>query len=215
MILVVGGIKGGVGKTTLATNLTVLRAKEDENRRVLLLDTDEISQSASHWRAQRYIEGLSANWTSNLLFGQAVVEELPKMANDYDDIIIDVPGLDSVAQRGALMMANVFLMPFRPASFDLWTLGWLSSFVKEVRKVNAKIKILGVINQACHSGNENKEAFGIISEHADITCLEETIGSRKAFQFAALSGMGVSELKNPDKKAVAEIRMLYETIYMQ
>ena len=39
MIIVVGGIKGGSGKSTIATNLSILRAKE--GRDVLLVDADD------------------------------------------------------------------------------------------------------------------------------------------------------------------------------
>ena len=39
MIVVIGGIKGGSGKTTPATNLTVMRTLEGRN--ILLVDADD------------------------------------------------------------------------------------------------------------------------------------------------------------------------------
>ena len=39
MIIVVGGIKGGSGKTTVATNLAVIRSAEGKD--VLLIDSDD------------------------------------------------------------------------------------------------------------------------------------------------------------------------------
>ena len=50
MILVCGGIKGGVGKTTLAKDLTILRATEGKD--VLLVDADE-QATASDFTAIR------------------------------------------------------------------------------------------------------------------------------------------------------------------
>ena len=48
MIVVVGGIKGGSGKTTVATNLSVIRAME--SRDVLLIDADD-QETASDFTA--------------------------------------------------------------------------------------------------------------------------------------------------------------------
>ena len=50
MILVCGGIKGGSGKTTIATNLTAMRAKAGKD--VLLVDADE-QESATIFTAIR------------------------------------------------------------------------------------------------------------------------------------------------------------------
>ena len=46
MVILIGGEKGGTGKTTLATNLAALRAQSGKD--VLLLDTD-VQASASYW----------------------------------------------------------------------------------------------------------------------------------------------------------------------
>ena len=39
MIIVVGGIKGGSGKTTIATNIAIMRSYEKPN--ILLVDADD------------------------------------------------------------------------------------------------------------------------------------------------------------------------------
>ena len=56
MIVVVGGIKGGSGKTTVATNLAVIRAAEDHD--VILIDADD-QETASDFtvlRNERQVE---------------------------------------------------------------------------------------------------------------------------------------------------------------
>ena len=123
MILVCGGIKGGVGKTTLATNMAVMRANDGND--VLLVDADD-QGTASDFTAIRneaMAERGGAGYTSIKLHGAAVRSEVTRMAKKYDDIVIDVGGRDTAGQRAALSVATFYVIPFLPGSFDVWTLG--------------------------------------------------------------------------------------------
>jgi chromosome partitioning protein len=80
MILVCGGIKGGVGKTTLATNMAVMRANDGND--VLLVDADD-QGTASDFTAIRneaMAERGGAGYTSIKLHGAAVRSEVTRMA---------------------------------------------------------------------------------------------------------------------------------------
>ncbi len=211
MILVIGGIKGGSGKTTLSTNLAVLRSTQ--GKRVLLIDTDE-QRSASDWADQRSALNIETSWTTIQLHGNSIHREISKLSLNYDDIIIDAGGRESFSQRSSLTVADKFLVPFRPKSLDVWTLGKVNDIISEVNSVNHKLKCYAVINQADSIGTDNKDAYDALSECPDLNCLPIFIGYRKAFSSAAAQGLGVSELKPIDKKAIQEINSLYETIYI-
>jgi chromosome partitioning protein len=75
MIIVVGGIKGGSGKTTLATNLTVMRARE--GKKVLLVDAGE-QRSASDWADQREGLGIKTDWLTIQLAGKGIYAQLQR-----------------------------------------------------------------------------------------------------------------------------------------
>jgi chromosome partitioning protein len=210
MILVVGGIKGGSGKTTLATNLTVIRALE--GKKVLLIDADE-QRSASDWADQRESLGITTPWTTIQLAGKSIYAQIQKMVGDYEDIIIDVGGRDTTSQRSALTIADVFLVPFKPRSLDIWTIGSVKRMISEITAVNPKLKSYAVINQGDAKGSDNIDALDIIAECPDLACVPTSIGQRKSFANAAADGLGVIELKNSDKKATQEIRALYEMVY--
>lgn len=210
MLLVVGGIKGGSGKTTLATNFTVLRSQA--GKKVLLIDADE-QRSASDWVEQRMGLNYETPWTTIQLSGRSIYSEITKLAKNYDDIIIDTGGRDNSSQRSALTVADIFLIPFRPKSFDVWTMGGVNRLISEVSAINPKLKCLSIINQADSAGSDNKDAQEALSECPEIKCIPVFLGYRKAFSSAAARGLGVNEVKPIDKKAANEMTKLYEFIY--
>lgn len=210
MILVIGGIKGGSGKSTLATNLTVLRAQA--GRKVLLIDADE-QRSASDWADQRVALGVETPWTTIQLSGKNIHAEIVKLSKNYDDVLIDTGGRDNSSQRSALTVADTFLVPFRPKSLDVWTMGKVNTLISEANIINPKLKCCAVINQADAIGTDNKDAHDALSECPELKCFPIFLGYRKAFSSAAAKGLGVTELKPQDKKAISEITSLCELVY--
>lgn len=210
MIVVIGGIKGGSGKTTIATNLTVLRSSL--GKKVLLVDADE-QKSASSWSQQREAQGINTSWTTIQLAGSAVRSQILKMAGDYDDIIIDVGGRDTTSQRSALIVADYYIVPFQPRSLDIWTLGSVKNLISESSSLNIKLQSYALINRGDAIGNDNNEALEVIKDCPNLICLPHIVGQRKAFANAATDGLGVSEMRMIDKKALAEIQQVHDFIF--
>lgn len=211
MILVCGGIKGGVGKTTLATNMAILRSAAGKD--VLLVDADD-QGTASDFTAVRNetLQG-NAGYSSVKLHGAAVRAEVLRMAAKFDDVVIDVGGRDTAGQRAALSVANVYAVPFLPGSFDVWTLDSVANLVVEARAFNEKIKAVCLINRADPSGSDNEEAAAIALEIPGLTYIDAPLGNRKAFRTAAAQGLAVTETKRVDKKAVEELEKLYKCLF--
>ncbi len=207
MIVVLGGIKGGSGKTTLATNLVVMRAKE--GKRVLLIDADE-QKSASLWLIQRKVK---ANWATSQMFGRNIHSDIEKIQHNYDDIIIDVGGRDTTSQRSALVMADLYIVPFKPRSLDIWTIDDIVKIIEEMKSENENLKCFSIINQGDSIGDDNKQTIGILDEYEEIKRIDVVIGNRKSFANASGEGLGVVEMKKKDSKACEEITKLYNHIY--
>ena len=210
MILVCGGIKGGVGKTTLATSMVVLRSAT--GRDVLLVDADD-QATATDFTAVRNESLESAGYTSIQLHGAAVRNEVLKLAPKYDDIVIDVGGRDTAGQRAALLVADVYVVPFLPGSFDVWTLDSVGTLVEEAKAFNDKLKAVCVINRADAKGSDNQDAAEIASEIPGLVYVDAPLGNRKAFRAAAAQGLAVTELKPQDAKAISELNKLFEHLF--
>ena len=112
MILTVGGIKGGSGKTTVATNFACIAAAQ--NADVLLVDADD-QETASDFTAVRKEDYPAApRYTCTKLSGKAVRTEILELAPKYDHTIVDTGGRDTTSQRAALAVSQLLLVPFVP-----------------------------------------------------------------------------------------------------
>lgn len=210
MIITIGGIKGGCGKSLIATNLTVLRALKKKS--VLLIDADEQGTSGD-WTDHRTGLGVITPWTTIRLKGGAVRTEVQKLSKNYDDIIIDCGGRDTTSLRAALIVSDVFLVPFQPKSFDIWTAQKVSELVEEAKSLNDRLQSYAFINCAGTRGTDNDDAKSILSKVKGISLLPVTVALRKSFSNATAEGLGVIEL-NTDKKAIKEIKALHDMIFM-
>ena len=211
MIIVVGGIKGGSGKTTIATNLAVIRSAESYD--VLLIDADDQETATDFTILRNQTSPKGAGYTSIKLTGAAVRTETLRLAEKYQDIIIDTGGRDTTSQRAALTIANLLLVPFVPRSFDVWTLEKVGKLVTEMRTANLELQAYTFINRADSRGADNQEAAEVLKETEALTFVSTPLGTRKAFANAAAQGLAVTELKPQDPKATEEFLVLYRYIF--
>ena len=211
MILAVGNIKGGVGKTTLALNLAIARAASGHD--ILLVDGDE-QHTAITFTELRTDQLGGPGYTAVSLQGTALRTQVRQLAPKYDDIIIDVGGRDTGSLRAALTVTETLLITVQPRSFDLWAVDQMSELVKEAREINENLRALVVLNAADAQGRDNEDAAAALKEVQGIELLPLTIGRRKAFPNAAASGRAVTEQTPKDPKAVEELKALVQAIFI-
>lgn len=211
MIVVCGGIKGGSGKTTIATNFVVIGANLGKD--VLLVDADDQETSSDFTMIRNETKTGGAGYTCIKLTGPAVRTETLRMMKKYDHIVIDTGGRDTTSQRAALAVANCVLVPFVPRSFDVWTLGKVGELVEEMRPANPELRAFAFINRADPRGQDNNEAAEVIRETEGLEFIDVMLGSRKAFSNAAALGKAVTELKPQDGKATVETLTLFQRVF--
>ena len=212
MILVCGGIKGGVGKTTVATNLAVMRSLSGKD--VLLVDADAQGTASGFSAVRDEAMPNSSGLTTIRLVGKAVKTDVERLGKKHDDVIIDVGGQDTIAQRAAMLIADVYIAPFKPSSFDLWAIEDTDSLVADAKGFNENLRAICILNMADSSGKDNLEAAEIVSGMTNLVFQSTPLGNRKAFRNAASGGLSVVELKPRDEKAISEIEALYNSIYL-
>lgn len=212
MIILVGGEKGGPGKTTVATNLAAMRTSEIGD--VLLIDTDK-QPTASYWCSLREDKEIFPRVSSIQKYDKSVRTEILELKKKYTDIIIDAGGRDSPELRGSLLVCDKAIFPLRPSQFDLWTIGRLDHLVETASEINEKLEAYILVSQASPNPavKEAEEMTKFLSDFKSMHLLKSVLHERISYRRAALNGMAVSEYKPEDLKAIEEITNLYKEIF--
>jgi chromosome partitioning protein len=211
MIYTVGGIKGGGGKTTTATNLVIWLSRQGKD--VLLVDADEQETSTDFtaWREET-LHG-NVGYTAIQLTGENVRREVGKLQHKFDAIVIDTGGRDTTSQRAAIFVSDVLLLPFNPQSFDIWTVTKLQKLLEEIRSIKPDaLQALVFLNRAESSGIENLEAAEALMATEGFLYLDAPLIKRKAVARASGKGLSVWEYTPADEKAIIEFTNLFNKI---
>ena len=140
IILLVGGEKGGSGKSCLAQNIAVYLQRK--NKDVLLLDADP-QGTTTDWAKEREENDELMNLSCVQASGN-IRQTLKDIAKRYQVVVVDAGGQDSEALRSAMTVATHMLLPFRPKRRDLKTLVNVSQLVKLAKAVNPDMKVRAI-----------------------------------------------------------------------
>lgn len=188
LIITIANRKGGVGKTTIATNLAV--ALQNKGR-TLLVDADE-QRSSFKWNDYREskIDVLSAH--KNLL------DVLEPEVKEYDFILIDLAGRDSEAFREALLITDKLIIPTQASLLDLDVLPYIDEQLKKVHIDNKALKTFIVINKAPTNprSSEIEQARSYISDYPNFKLLQTVLRDRKQFRDAIVESKSVLEMQS-------------------
>lgn len=208
MILLIGGEKGGTGKTTIATNVAAMMINRNKN--VLLVDTDK-QESSSSWCAERQDNPLVKRIPCVQKFGKGLSREIEELSKYYSDIIIDAGGRENDELRLAMGVADKMYVPLKATQFDIWTINNLDKLVNEMKIVNRDLEVYIVMNMASThpSISAYKKVLTIIEDIPNLKVLTNPIHERISYIKAAQKGLCVHELDKPDLKAIEEINYLY------
>src|SRR5271169_6858234 len=141
LIISVINQKGGVGKTTLAISLAAAFA--GRKLRVLLVDADP-QGSALDWVAVR---GKDTPFAAVGIPKAILHVELPKMAKDYDAVVIDGPPRIYEVARSAVMASDAVLIPVLPSQFDVWAAEETVKLLEQCATYKQQLKAAFVINR--------------------------------------------------------------------
>jgi chromosome partitioning protein len=214
MLIAVATRKGGVGKTTLATNLAANRAAAGHTVKLIDADFDEYAYMWGQLRKQKEI---APDIRLSKMTGNIYADLMAERA-ETDTVIVDVGGKHSPELVYAIGACDVLVLPARAGQYDVWSLTAMSQMVSEMHASGKTFRVVPVMN-AISPQKGSALTAGLRSElerleqHFPVKPFQ--VVQRDAFSWAAAEGKGVSELKrNRDtEKAQDEIAALYAEVF--
>lgn len=208
MIIAISHQKGGVGKSTLAYNLSVELSKKYQTK-VVDLDVQQTITACNVIRSKFGQKKL------NILSFEDKKEFVNFLNNDPEDTltIIDTGGFDSGLNRVAMYAADLIITPVSTEFLEVIGLEKYKKIIKEVsKKVDKPIKTHVVLNKIHHAQQNFNDIKDFIDKSPNqFTLMNTVIRRRSDFTISLSHGFSVCEFdKNSDsskeiKKLVAEI----------
>ena len=195
--------KGGVGKTTLATNVAMCLA--EQGRRVLLIDADH-QGSALDWKAAR---GELQSFPVIGLPRDTIHREIGTLASGYDWVIIDGPPRISTVAKSAIAASDIVVIPVQPSPYDVWAARDIVDLIAEVRVVKDLIAVFAV-NRRIVGTAIGRDVEKALADYP-IGVLKTVICQRVSFAESAADGRTVLETE-PAGQAAGEVRGLVAEI---
>ena len=215
MILLVGGRKGGSGKSTIVMNICAALAQSGKD--VILVDADRQASSAE-WSLERSTNQTDKGAVHCVQKYDEIHKTLADLDKRYEYVVVDAAGRDSPELRSSMIVAHTLLIPVRPSQLDLNTIPGMQKIINDSRIINPNLRVLAILsmgptNPIIQESNEAKEFF---SEFPEIQLLKTIIRDRKVYRDSISDGLGVIEIENTSdsaKKAKKEITDLIAEIY--
>jgi chromosome partitioning protein len=179
MIIACGSIKNKGGKSLISANLVITRSAQ--NRKVLFIDADE-QEASVYWEELRSIPGINTSWTTIKLHGKALLEEINNLSQNYDDIIIDCGDGETTSLRSALVITDVFLVPFGATDFDIEAIKQACELIQHAKSLNKKLNAYTFINCAVGKSNYNQETKEILFQINNMKLLPVIGGLHEALE---------------------------------
>lgn len=204
-IIAVCNLKGGAGKSTLASNLA---GELSVHSTTALIDADSGQGTSSSWYALRD----QAGKTGKLAFAatdnhKALIAQVEARSESF--IIIDGPPRLSEMTRAMVMVSDLVLIPVAANAAEIWATGDLLSLIDEAKKIR-HIKVLGIWSRHRPGTRLGKDITDQVGDALDLQFCDSFMSQRIAYQRAIGEGKTVCETK--DSSARSEMNSLVHEV---
>lgn len=204
-------VKGGAGRSTVATNIAGELAKIG---RTVLIDGDMPQGTSASWYTMREQAGKAGGTDTNLVADTAadhreLIKKTEQHAKTADYIVLDGPPRIAEMTRAILMLADLCLVPVGASVAEIWATADLLNIIEQAKKVR-EIDARMVWTRHRSFTNLAKELSEQATAELGLPILKTPLALRVAYPEALGAGLTVAEL--PDQNARMELRFLIAEI---
>ena len=204
-------VKGGVGRSTVATNVAGELAKIG---RTVLIDGDMPQGTSASWYAIREQTGKAGGTDTNLVADTAadhreLIAKVEQYKPDADFIVLDGPPRIAEMTRAIMVLADLCLVPVGASVAEIWATADVLAIIEQAKKVRA-IDARMIWTRHRSFTNLAKELTEQATAELGLPILKTSLALRVAYPEALGAGLTVAEL--PDQNARMELRFLIAEI---
>jgi chromosome partitioning protein len=211
MFIVVANPKGGVGKSTVSTNLAVMFSAR--KRTVTLFDADR-QRSAHKWSLLRDNLGVLPRVHYRVGTGD-ITGDLEAARTESDVVIVDVGGKRGPEAAHALAFADDLVVPMAPSQFDVWALDDMTAMLDSFKSAGIAFRSRIVLNNVPYHKNSidvRSTRAALNNYMAYFQPCETALVGRGVFRDAITRGLAVPEA-DTEGKATQNLNALFEELF--
>lgn len=196
-------VKGGAGRSTIATNLAGELSKKG---RTVLIDGDMPQGTSASWYALRRDAGMAENLQADTARDhRELIEKTEHYAKaGAEFIVIDGPPRIAEMTRAILMLADVCLIPIGASVAEVWATSDVMTTIQEARQAKKKVRAFIAWTRHRPQTALAKELTDQVSKELGLPAVDAPLCLRVAYPTALGNGRTVAEVG--DSVAREEIR---------
>jgi chromosome partitioning protein len=195
-------VKGGAGRSTIATNLAGILSAE--GKRVALIDCDMPQGTSASWAAIRLADKPDSLTVATASSHQELVAVVKSLDAEHDYLVLDGPPRIAEMTRAALILSHLCLIPLSASAAEIWATSDLLATIHEARELKPSVDARILWTRFRGSTKSAQELSAAAQSELGLKELKAKLGYRVAFSEALARGMTAAEW--PERTARVEMQ---------
>lgn len=184
-------VKGGVGRSTIATNMA---GAMSEKNKTVLIDCDMPQGTSASWFSIRQQQNRAGKLTVvTARDHKELVKEVERLSADHQVVIIDCPPRIAEMTRAALILSDLCLIPLGASAPEIWATSDLMTTIEEAKRVKSSVDARLVWNRYRSTTSSAQELSAAVRTGLGLAEMDTKLGFRVAYSDALARGLTVME----------------------